>query len=97
MDVLVTDYGVKVNCKDIQTICFQKAIDDCYKNGGGKVIVPYGNYYIGGIRLRSNITLYLKEGAHLIGSKKIEDYSIIYNDSIDSVPDVFLPENPYSP
>ncbi|MDK1727922.1 glycosyl hydrolase family 28 protein [Dellaglioa algida] len=71
----VTDYGVLTNTGENQTINFQRTINVCYQNGGGNVIVPGGIYIIGSIRLFSNITLILKSGANIIGSKLLADYT----------------------
>ncbi len=90
----ILDFGAKSNREElVQTECFQKAIDECYLNGGGEVVVPKGRYVIGGIRLRSNITLHLEDGAQLIGSKNLEDYQIIFNDKIEPIPENFLPKS----
>lgn len=93
MVVSVLDFGVNVGDLKERTKNFQNAIDFCFENGGGEVFVPAGEYELGGIRLRSNIVLHLQSGAKLIGSKNVEDYNIIYNDNIQSVPEEFLPEN----
>ncbi|AHG01336.1 polygalacturonase (plasmid) [Halostagnicola larsenii XH-48] len=42
---------------------FQRAIEDCHECGGGTVAVSSGEYVIGTIRLRSNVTLRLEAGA----------------------------------
>ena len=52
----------------------QAAIDKASARGGGKVVVPAGEYRVGSIRLRSNIELHLEEGALLLGSDRSEDY-----------------------
>ncbi|MFV0381050.1 MAG: glycoside hydrolase family 28 protein [Breznakia sp.] len=70
----VLDYGAKSNIDQLQTETFQNAIDDCHRNGGGRVVVPEGNYLISSIRLYSNITFHLLENAVLIGSTNCEDY-----------------------
>lgn len=81
----------KVNLKDFintsndATVCIQKAIDFCFLNGGGVVSIPKGDYQIGSIRLRSNITLHLLEGAHLLGSRNPEDYTNLINDEIEPI------------
>lgn len=50
------------NCYD----AFQKAIQKCAKNGGGRVVVPAGTYLINGpIHLLSNVNLYLAKNALL--------------------------------
>jgi polygalacturonase len=59
------------------TVFFQKAIDDCAKHGGGQVVVPAGNYLLGSIELKSNVSLFLQQGASLLGSPDLEDYPIV--------------------
>ena len=34
----------------------QKAIDNCFLSGGGKIILDSGLFILGGLRLRSNCT-----------------------------------------
>lgn len=52
----------------------QTAIDEAASRGGGVVVVPAGRFPIGGITLRSGVTLRLAEGAVLLGSDREEDY-----------------------
>ncbi|MBO7327820.1 MAG: hypothetical protein J6W00_03505 [Lentisphaeria bacterium] len=54
--------------------CIQNEIDKCAASGGGKVIVPAGEYHSGTIYLRSNVTLHLSEGALICGSENLDDY-----------------------
>lgn len=63
----------------------QKAIDNCFLSGGGKIILDSGLFLIGGIRLRSNCTLYLRSGATLKGTRNISDYNILDGDSIEPI------------
>ena len=44
----ITDFGA-LSCDRLQTKEIQKAIDTCFLNGGGKVIVPKGIFLTGGI------------------------------------------------
>ena len=87
MTVSVTDFGAVSGIEEVQTAAFQKAIDHCFLAGGGEVIVPTGEYVIGDIRLRSNITLHLMENTKLIGSRDPKDYLNIYNDEIEPLPE----------
>lgn len=40
----------------------QAAVDACTVAGGGRVIVPIGQFLSGTIVLKSNVTLYLERG-----------------------------------
>lgn len=80
----VLDYGA-ISCGGLCTREIQKAIDDCFLQGGGEVIVPEGKYLVGGLRLRSEVTLHLLENAVLIGSTNPEDYNDYIHDTIESI------------
>ena len=67
------------------TATLQKAIDECFLKGGGKVVLEEGVYLTGGIRLRSNCTLHLKAGAILKGVRDIAAYAILGDDTIEPV------------
>lgn len=70
----VKEYGAVSDTARLSTIAIQRAIDDCSNSGGGRVIVPTGDYKTGSLTLRSNVHLYLEEGATLYGSTDINDY-----------------------
>ncbi len=80
--VSVADFGART-CDAIQTKAFQAAVDACHASGGGEVIVPKGIYRIGGLRLRSNVTLHLMSGAIIEGSENPEDYNNFPKDGIE--------------
>ncbi|MBX2849657.1 MAG: hypothetical protein KTR16_15145, partial [Acidiferrobacterales bacterium] len=44
-------------------LAFNKAIKACHQAGGGKVIVPAGEFLTGPIHLLSNVNLHLEKGA----------------------------------
>ncbi len=69
----ITEYGAIGDGKFNNAGAIQKAIDICNENGGGEVRVPAGIYLSGSIRLKSNINLYLQQGAVLRCSLKPED------------------------
>jgi len=73
-DVNITAYGAMGNGTTLNTEAIRKAIDGCYKSGGGKVIVPAGVFLAGTIALNDNITLHLQKGAVLLGSTDLSDY-----------------------
>lgn len=88
MTISVLDFGAKPNTKEIQTTYFQKALDYCYDNGGGTVIVPEGEYLIGSIQIKSNTTFYLKKNAKLTSCKDLSQLKLLQAIPVDE----FLPE-----
>ena len=87
-DYNILDYGAKSNCNTLNHIYIQAAIDDAYKNGGGKVIVPPGIFLTGSFYLKSNVELQIDKGAVLVGSTDISDYK-----NIDDWKALILAEN----
>lgn len=73
---VITDHGVKQDCKDLQTKEIQAVLDLCCDEGGGTVIIPRGRFFVGALRMWSDTTLYLKSGAELVGSDNCDDYEI---------------------
>lgn len=80
----ILDYGAKIS-DSLQTEAIQAAIDDCFLTGGGRVVIPCGIFLTGGIRLRSNVELYLESGAILKASRNPEDYFGYVNDKLEPV------------
>ena len=80
----ICDYGAIYSDK-LQTKAIQTAIDECFLAGGGRVLVPCGVYLTGGIRLRSNVELYLESGAILKGSRNPEDYMGFQTDELEPI------------
>ncbi len=70
----ITSYGAKSDTTILSTRAIQGAIDDCSRNGGGKVIIPAGNYLTGTLYFKSNVTIHLEQGAVLYGSTRLADY-----------------------
>ena len=74
---------------------YTKAIDECFLNVGGRVVIPDGKFLTGGVRLRSDVTLYLKSGAELIGSRNPEDYTHIRNDAVEPMSEADREDEPW--
>ena len=73
-DFDITNYGAVNDGKTYNTDAFQQAILACNKAGGGRVVVPEGNYFTGPIHLKSNVNLHLKKGATILFSTEPKDY-----------------------
>ncbi|WP_114781915.1 glycoside hydrolase family 28 protein [Botryobacter ruber] len=73
-DLDITKYGAKGDGTTLNTEAIQRAIDACHQKGGGKVIVPAGNFLSGTVVLKDNVTLHLQKDAVLLGSIDLEHY-----------------------
>jgi len=73
-DYNILDFGALKG--KLSTIAIQKAVDECYTAGGGRVVVPTGIFVTGSFILKSNVNLYLEQGAELSGSENIQDYTV---------------------
>lgn len=76
-DFDITKYGAIGNGTTKNTKAFKKAIEACNKAGGGRVIVPAGNFLTGPIYLKSNVNLHLKDNAVIVFSRDTKDYPIV--------------------
>lgn len=81
-DFNIRDYGAKSDTTQLSTSALQQAIDDCSHAGGGRVVVPAGQYKIGTVVLKSHVHLYLEQGATLYGSTNLNDYLPMKSDFI---------------
>ena len=71
----IKDFGATADGKTGNKTAFQKAVTTCSENGGGKIIVPKGNYYMDGpLVFKSNVNIELQEGAVLNFSHDEKDY-----------------------
>lgn len=68
MQYNVMNFGAQANGIANDAPAIQSAIDACTQAGGGKVIVPAGNYLCAAIELKSNVELHLENGAAIIAS-----------------------------
>ena len=71
----IRDFGAKGDGKTLDTLAIQTAIDTCTLENGGTVLVPAGDFVIGTVELKSNVTLHLSARGRLLGSPRKEDYS----------------------
>ena len=73
-DFNITKYGAIGDGKAEATEALRQAIDACNKAGGGRVVVPAGTFLTGAIHLKSNVNLYVSEGATLKFATDPEKY-----------------------
>ena len=70
----IVEYGAVGDGKTLNTVAIQKAVDSCAAQGGGKVLVPAGDFVSGPVFLKSNVNFHLGAGATLRGSRNIKDF-----------------------
>jgi polygalacturonase len=86
-DFNILAYGALKN--ELSTTAIQQAIDACHDNGGGRVVVPSGTFVTGTLILKSRVNLYLEQGAELLGSINVEDYSRAHRSGLIFCEDAF--------
>ncbi len=74
----ILDFGAIADGKTLNSESFKKAINECSKNGGGKVVVPAGKFLTGPIHLDNNVNLHLEEGAEILFSTNPNDFPIVH-------------------
>jgi polygalacturonase len=84
----IFDFGATGDGKTLNTLALQRAVDKCAEQGG-TVVVPPGTYLTGSIELKSNVELYLQNGATILGSPQLSDYAE-HRPTLKSYNDVFL-------
>jgi len=73
-EYIITSYGAVADSKTNNSKSIQKAIDEASANGGGRVIIPAGNFATGVIFIKSNVELHIEAGGKLLGSTNRLDY-----------------------
>ncbi len=81
-DYNIVKYGALNDTTQLSTSAIQQAIDDCNRDGGGRVVIPTGSYKIGTIIIKSNVHLHFEHGATLYGSSRLEDYLPMKSDYV---------------
>ena len=70
----VRDFGAKGDGATLDSAAVQAAIDACHAEHGGVVLVPGGDFVVGTLELKSNVTLHLSTKGRLLGSSNPKDY-----------------------
>jgi polygalacturonase len=77
-DFDITRYGaVGDNARD-NTTAFRDAISACARAGGGRVVVPAGEFVTGAIELKSNINLHVAQGATVRFTHDHSKYPLVF-------------------
>ncbi|MEM9895558.1 MAG: glycosyl hydrolase family 28 protein, partial [Bacteroidota bacterium] len=72
---LLTDYGAIGDSVTNSLPAMKRAISACSNAGGGKIIVPHGQFFMDGpIHLKTNVHLYLSKGARIFFTNDYEKY-----------------------
>ena len=64
----IKSYGAVGDGKRLDSKAINNAINAAARSGGGMVYLPAGNYLSGSIHLKSNISLYIEQGATIIAT-----------------------------
>jgi len=73
-EFLITEFGAKADGKADSSDAIAKAIDECNKAGGGRVVVPSGEYLTAPIHLKSGVNLHLNGGSTLKFKTEAKSY-----------------------
>ena len=74
-DYPVTDFGAVGDGQTDAVKAINKAIFTCAMDGGGRVVIPAGNFFCkGSVIMKSNVNLHFEDGARLTFSGEIEDF-----------------------
>lgn len=75
VDYRITDFGAVNGGKEDALPAIRSAIDKCTFEGGGRVVVPAGVFFVKGpVVLKSNVNLHLEKDAELVFSSDAVDY-----------------------
>lgn len=73
-DFVITAFGAVADGKTDSTKAIATAIDACAEKGGGRVVIPAGEFLTGAIHLKSNVNLHLDANAVLKFTTNTEAY-----------------------
>ena len=73
-DFHIQNYGAVGDGKTLNTAAIQKAVDECFLAGGGRVVIGEGVFLSGSITLKTGVNLHIEQDGVLLGSPRCEDY-----------------------
>jgi polygalacturonase len=74
----ITKFGAKPDGSTLNTAAIARAIAECAKAGGGRVLVPAGTFLTGAIHLKSDVELHVTEGATLKFDTNPSSYPMVF-------------------
>ncbi len=74
----ITKFGARADGTTLNTAAIAKAIAECAKAGGGRVLVPAGTFLTGAIHLKSNVELHVSDGATLRFDTNPSSYPMVF-------------------
>ena len=74
----IIDFGADGDNRTDCTEAFRKAIAACHEAGGGRVLVPPGQFLTGAIRLLSNVNLHLQQGSTIRFTRDTSKYPVVF-------------------
>lgn len=78
-------FGCKSDGASLNTASIQRALDHIAAHGGGTLVFEVGRYLTGSVQLPKGVNIQLNEGAILVASSNIHDYT-----TIDGVPTLLI-------
>lgn len=81
----ILDYGGNADGKMNNSVPIKRAIEACSDAGGGKVIIPPGDFLTGPIHLKSNVNLHLEAGATVLFTTDKSAYLPVVHTSYEGV------------
>lgn len=85
----VRTYGATGSGTTVDTRAINDAIDAAAKAGGGTVFFPAGTYLSYSIHLKSNIALFIDQGAIILAASPSADKTLKYDDPEQAVNDIY--------
>jgi hypothetical protein len=79
----IRDYGAVGDAITKDTRSIQAAIDSCFEQGGGTVLVPKGQYLSGTLLMKSNVNLHIDAAAKIVSSTEEQDFVSPFSEGSD--------------
>jgi polygalacturonase len=76
-DFVITKFGAKAGVENDSSAAIAAATEACSKAGGGRVVVPAGEFLTGAVHLRSNVSLHIAKGGTLKFSTDTKKYPLV--------------------